>query len=198
MIKRFFPLLGMGLSILLGSNMSNATEEPAYEVIEQWGDIEVREYSPRILAVTTLSSNGETTGGFRRLADYIFGGNSEGMSIAMTAPVEETLGEEQPTMAFTMPSEYSMDALPKPNDSSVKLEAVGARTVAAVRFSGWATSGRVARAERQLREQLEEQGIAVTGQASLNQYNPPWTPPFMRRNEVVLPVAVDQVKRGSR
>ncbi len=189
MINRFFPLLGMGLIILLGSNMSNATEEPVYEVIEQWGDIEVREYAPRIVAVTTLSSNGETTGGFRRLADYIFGGNSEGMSIAMTAPVEETLGDEQPIMAFTMPAEYSMDALPEPNDSSVKLEAVGPRTVAAVSFSGWATSGRVARAERELREQLEEQGITVTGQASLNQYNPPWTPPFMRRNEVVLPVA---------
>jgi hypothetical protein len=195
---RFVPLLGIAISFLLGSNMSQAAEEPSFEVLEQWDEMEIREYAPTIRAVTDLSSNGETTGGFRRLADYIFGGNSKGMSIAMTAPVEETLGGDRPVMAFTLPAEYAMDALPEPNSGSVRLEALEARTVAVSSFSGWATSGRVTREENALRKALASRGIVVTGEASLNQYNPPWTPPFMRRNEVMVPVAFDENSSESR
>lgn len=193
MKSRLSYLLGAAasLTLLLGANMSRAIEEPAYQMLEKWGDVEVREYAPRIRAVTPLKSRDESSGGFRRLADYIFGGNSEDMSIAMTAPVEETLGDAQPVMAFTMPAQYEMETLPQPNDNKVELEAVGARVVAVTRFSGWATSGKVARAERALRDELLARGVKVTGQATLNQYNPPWTPPFMRRNEIMLPIALN-------
>ncbi|WP_223177884.1 SOUL family heme-binding protein [Pseudohalioglobus sediminis] len=187
---KFFGLgMGVLMSLILGSASANAIEEPEYEVVELIGEVEIREYAPRIVAVTTLASNSDTTGGFRRLADYIFGGNSAGKSIAMTAPVEETLGVPEPLMAFTMPAEYTMAELPEPDNEAVTLREVDARTVAVTQFSGWATAGRVARAERELREALAQRDITVTGAATLNQYNPPWTLPFLRRNEVMVPVA---------
>ena len=109
------------------------------------------------------------------------------MEIAMTAPVEETL-EPEPTMAFTMPGEYRMEDLPAPDDSEVELVEMPARTVAVLAFSGWATGGKVADRTKELLETLQVRGIEVVGPPSLNQYNPPWTPPFMRRNEIMVGV----------
>ena len=101
------------LVMLTGTPMANATEEPSWELINQIDDVELRRYDPTIEARTPLVHNRESTGGFRRLAGYIFGGNASGEEIAMTAPVAETLVPEDPVMAFTMPSEYTMADLPQ-------------------------------------------------------------------------------------
>ena len=102
----------------------------------------------------------------------------------MTAPVQETLGVEQPEMAFTMPREYTMEDLPEPVSDAVRLDEIPGRTVAVIRFSGWATEGKVKRMRKKLNQVMAKHGIAASGDWSLNQYNPPWTPPFLRRNEI--------------
>ena len=177
-LRAFFSislLLGAGVNVMAGN-----VEEPAHTVTDRIGRVEIREYQPVVQAVTTLESSGRTSAGFRRLAGYIFGGNEGEEKIAMTAPVTETLGVARPQLAFTMPRAYdSLESLPQPSDPVVTLVEVPARTVAVIGFSGWATSARVNKFERQLRATLASHGIVDAGPALLNQYNPPWTPPFM-------------------
>lgn len=176
--------------LLIGTaNMAHSIEEPGYQVVESIDAIEIRSYSPVVQAVTNLPDSSESSEGFRRLAGYIFGGNDQEQKIAMTAPVRETLGVEHPEMAFTMPVEYALDDLPTPADGRVRLKIEPAKTVAVVQFSGWATRSRVSRYEQELRAVLNNNAIQIVGEASLNQYNPPWTLPFLRRNEIMIEVA---------
>ncbi len=163
-------------------------EEPRWELLDTLGEVEVRLYEPTVQAVTRIDSSAATSKGFRRLAGYIFGGNERAQSIAMTAPVQETLTSGAPLMAFTMPSEYALEDLPAPDDDRVTLVPVPAKTIAAVRFSGWATGPKVAKMRERLLTTLEQNGVEVTGEPVLNQYNPPWTMPFLRRNEVTVEV----------
>lgn len=187
------PARSAGLLLLLiwlwsGVAMAADIEEPAWQLRDSFDGVELRDYAPSIQAKTVLAHGGETSTGFRRLAGFIFGGNDRSQKIAMTAPVQETLQEQGPVMAFTMPSRYSLAELPRPVDARITLEEVPARTVAVLRFSGWATDAAVARRTRQLLSALEQRDIAPVGVPSLNQYNPPWTPPFLRRNEIMVEV----------
>ena len=168
--------------------MAHSVEEPEWNLLGNIEQVEIRQYEATIEAVTELPGKNHTSAGFRRLAGYIFGGNETGESIAMTAPVRENLVQSRPEMAFTMPSEYQLDQLPQPDDTSVSFVEVPPRTVAVIRFSGWATSRNVANRQRELLSTLDSNGVAVTGYPSLNQYNPPWTPPFLRRNEIMIEV----------
>jgi effector-binding domain-containing protein len=95
-------------------------------------------------------------------------------------------------MAFTMPAEYAIEDLPAPSDQRVSVVPVPARTVAAIRFSGWATGGKVVKMKKRLLATLIEQGVEVTGEPVLNQYNPPWTAPFLRRNEIAVEIKWEQ------
>ena len=159
---------------LLGvCNMAQSVEEPKYTLIGTIGKVEFRHYDAVIQARTTLVNSGETSAGFRRLAGFIFGGNDAEQKIAMTAPVQETIAKEQVELAFTMPGEYSLETLPAPNDPTVSLTHVPARTVAVISFSGWATPAKVQRYQQQLVEYLESQEIASVAAPMLNQYNPP-------------------------
>ena len=176
--------------ILIGvTGMAHSIEEPQYRVLESIDKIEIRRYQPVVQAVTTLPGRSHSSAGFRRLAGFIFGGNNQEQRIAMTAPVGETLGAATTEMAFTLPGKYTLEDLPRPSDSRVKLHNVPARTVAVVTFSGWATRSRITHFEQELRAALNRGSIEITGEASLNQYNPPWTLPFLRRNEIMIEVA---------
>jgi len=172
--------------------MAADTEEPSWTLVDTLDEVELRAYAPTVRAVTRLDHSGQTTAGFQRLAGFIFGGNETGEKIAMTAPVEETLSSEAPIMAFTMPAQYAMDDLPAPQDDSVQLTEMPGRNMAAIRFSGWATDGKVDRKTDELMETLARHGIDTVGDPSLNQYNPPWTPPFLRRNEIMIEVRLPQ------
>ncbi len=177
------------LTLTLGlSNMANSIEEPDYNLVFNLGKVEIRQYEPVIQAVTELPSNRGTTSGFQRLAGYIFGGNEQEASIAMTAPVQESLNNPNPEMAFTMPSAWTMNSLPEPDDDSVKLVEVPERTMAVIEFSGWATQRKINKYLQQLESTLMAQDVEMVGVPMLNQYNPPWTPPFLRRNEVMVEV----------
>ena len=169
------------------ANHAMALEEPTYKVEKVWEaeQIEIRAYAPRIMAVTGMD---DSNGGFRVLAGYIFGGNAEEEKIAMTAPVQQSMAGEK-EMAFMMPAEYVLDDLPAPEDQRVSLREAPAYTAAVIRFSGWASADKADENWQQLRRFLIAKDIDITGEPTLNQYNPPWTLPFMRRNEIIVPVA---------
>ena len=185
------PVLNRALVLCLLTVLSpvaNSIEEPQFELVSQIGAIEIRRYSPTIQAVTPMPDY--SSGGFRRLAGYIFGGNDGDQSIAMTAPVQETMGGNDGEMAFTMPSEYSMEALPNPKDERVSLRHVPERTVAVIVFSGRASDAKAQTKWEELSNALAEAGVRTSGGPFLNQYNPPWTLPFLRRNEVMVEIDV--------
>jgi hypothetical protein len=166
-----------------------AIEEPVYQVEKAWEaeQIELRAYAPRIMAVTGMNEDSDS--GFRVLAGYIFGGNAEEQKIAMTAPVQQTMAGEK-EMAFMMPAEYALKDLPQPEDQRVSFREAPAYTAAVIQFSGWASADKADENWKQLQRFLIAEGIDITGEPTLNQYNPPWTLPFMRRNEIIVPVAV--------
>ena len=168
---------------------AQAIEEPAYTIEKAWEaeQIEIRSYAPRVMAVTTMQ--GDEDDGFRVLAGYIFGGNAEEEKIAMTAPVQQSMEGEQ-EMAFMMPAQYALEDLPEPQDQRVAFRQEPAYTAAVIRFSGWASADKADSHWQTLRRFLIAEGIDITGEPTLNQYNPPWTLPFMRRNEIIVPVAV--------
>jgi hypothetical protein len=163
-----------------------AIEEPMYQVEKAWEaeQIEIRAYAPRVMAVTGMDEDSD--GGFRVLAGYIFGGNAEEQKIAMTAQ-QSMAGEKE--MAFMIPAEYALEDLPEPEDERVSFREAPAYTAAVIQFSGWASVDKADENWQQLRRFLIAEGIEITGQPTLNQYNPPWTLPFMRRNEIIVPVA---------
>lgn len=183
-----------------------AIEEPEYEIVSDHGDFEIRRYAPMILAETHVDSDFEKAGSeaFRRLFGYISGDNAARAKIEMTAPVVQELLSEKIAMtapvvqqpdesgwriAFVVPAEYSCETAPEPTDPRVSLRLVPERLVAAVRFSGTWGEERFTGHEDELREWLTEHGLRPLGEAVYARYNPPFTPWFMRRNEVMIPVA---------
>lgn len=171
--------------------MAERLEEPVYEVVSSHGDFEVRRYAPTVQArvQTAGRDGGAASGGFRRIAGYIFGGNSDRTSIAMTAPVHMWEGEDSGWMAFTMPSAYALETLPTPNDAGVRLHPTSAATMAVARFSGRTTPKKTARVENELRAAIEREGYVAVEPAVLAVYENPWTTlPFMRRNELHIEV----------
>lgn len=205
--RKMISRIAAGLAlVLLTSGVAMAIEEPEYEIVADHGDFEIRRYAPMILAETRVDSDFEKAGNeaFRRLFGYISGDNTAREKIEMTAPVVQEPSSEKIAMtapvvqqsddsgwrvAFVVPAEYSWETAPEPNDPRVSLRLVPERLVAAVRFSGTWGEERFAGHEGELRERLAEHGLQPVGEAVYARYNPPFTPWFMRRNEVLIPVA---------
>lgn len=181
----------------------SGTEEPSFTVERHLGDVEIRRYGPRIAAQTAIAADEEAARneGFRRLARYIFGGNKGKAKIAMTAPVAQEQGQKiamtapvaaergaggQWVIRFFMPSEHSLDSLPTPDDARVELVAVPAETVAVLRFSGIASTEAIAARTEELMSALREAGVEPKSDPFTWFYDPPWTVPFRRRNEVAV------------
>ncbi len=175
-------------AIAAGPLMSRV-EQPKYEVVDASGAIELRTYAPMVIAEV------ETTGerrpaieeGFRRIAAYIFGRNASATKIAMTAPVaQQSVGAQQWTVSFIMPAQWSLATLPAPGDSGIRLVPVASRKMIAITFPGTATTELIAAKTRELRDYAAAKGIKVTGEPLLAFYNPPWTLPILRHNEVLF------------
>lgn len=178
-------------------------EEPRFRVEADHGAFEVRLYEPVVVAETSVRGDFREGGneGFRRLAGFIFGGNDGGRKIAMTAPVAvERPGDGRAEVAqerrggawivsFTMPSSLRLEDLPAPEDARVWLRKVGARRVAAVKFSGTWGEEKFREKATELAALVREKGLVPRGEAVYARYDPPWTPWFLRRNEVLLEVA---------
>ena len=210
MIKKFvWWILGVLAVLLLGAALlgpilSNV-EQPKYTLAERSGNIEIRDYAPMIAAETKVTGDRrEAIGdGFRIIADYIFGNNTASKKVPMTAPVTQQ-GSEKIAMtapvtqqgdgkswrvAFIMPSEYTMDTLPKPNNPAVELKEVPAKRFGVIRFSGMGGQGNLDRHAEELQAFLEAKNLAFPSPPTYAFYNPPWTLPFMRRNEVLIEIA---------
>lgn len=212
----FSRFVGMGalIATLTFGNVAMAIEQPSYAVSIKSGAIEVRNYAPQLAAQVEVTGEREAAinAGFRLLADYIFGnnrGNSQvamtapviqapkdeakgirGRSIAMTAPVVQLpAGENGWSVRFIMPAKYTLESIPKPNDPRVRLVSVASQRIAAIRFSGLANEKTLQRKTEELRAYLAAQRLAAAGPASYAFYDPPWTLPFLRRNEVLIDLA---------
>jgi effector-binding domain-containing protein len=182
-----------------------AIEEIKYATIEKSDNLEIRRYESHIVAETFVEGKFEEVGseGFRRLADYIDGKNRKKHSIAMTAPVTQEKGSQKIAMTapvgqeksrdkwritFTMPAEYTLENLPEPLDSRIRLKTEPARLMAAIRYSGtWRRSGYDKNLAK-LRAWIADRGYRPVGEPVWARYNPPFMPWFLRRNEILIPV----------
>ena len=198
------------LSALAALPAMAAIEEPRFDTLRQSGDFEVRHYAPMLVAETFVAGDlSRASGdGFRLIAGYIFGDNvaatgagSEKVAmtapvtmeaagkIAMTAPVTTEAAGDRYRMHFVMPSKYTLDTLPRPRDSRVKLREIPAQRMAVIRFSGLAGDEKVRDKTEELLAWMTAEGLAPAGAPQLARYDPPWTLPFLRRNEVMIPVS---------
>ncbi|MCH9838604.1 heme-binding protein [bacterium] len=172
-----------------------AYEGPTYCVEERIGEIELRRYKAYLVAETLVRGPLEDAGndGFRLLAGYIFGGNktADGGSskISMTTPVTQDRVGDQYRVRFAMPSEYTGDLLPVPNDLRVTISAIAPQYLAAIRYRGRWSRSRYEQHLRKLSEALQRSDHTAVGEPIWARYDPPWTPWFLRRNEVL--VAID-------
>lgn len=197
-----FSLFAMTLAM---TNAARATEEPRFTVVDKIGIIEVRAYGPRLAADVVVRGDEEDarSDGFRLLADYIFGNNTARESIAMTAPVSQARSEEIDMTApvsqtrdasggwrvrFFMPSKYTMATLPRPNNPAVQIVEVPGETMAVLRFSNSRSTEAIAQRNAELLTGLANSRWTPAGQPVTWLYDPPWTLPFFRRNEVAVPV----------
>ena len=199
-------VLGAVLGATLFGAETMAVEEPAFQTVQHDGAFEVRDYPALVVAEVTVSGDQKEAAskGFRLLAGYIFGGNKRRQSIAMTAPVDQAPTSEKIAMTapvtqtqsadewvvrFTMPSAYSIETLPEPDDPKVHLRVLPPARFAVLQFSGLARQDDVSAKTAELEKLAKTHHLRAIGPASLAQYNPPWTLWFMRRNEVMIPVA---------
>lgn len=187
------------------------TAEPPFTTVDRLADaIEIRRYGPRAAAevrLTGKAADGSTSRAqgraFRTLFAYIQGANEGGREIAMTAPVEQqtagstivmtapvesTTDDGDLVMRFFLPDDLSAASAPEPTDPDVTIVELPASDVAVSRFTGWWSEPGLARRQAALIDALDGTGWVATGPPVGWFYDPPWTIPFLRRNEVAVPV----------
>lgn len=192
-------------------------EQPVFEVLKKAAEFELRSYQPMVVAEVVVLGDIATAGkeGSRLVKDYIFreGANKpsgtvseegEGGKIAMTVPVTmektaekismtvpvtmESSGGSGYRLHFVMPSQYTLQTLPKPTDPRVSLREIPAQKVAAVRFSKFSTEATVAEQTALLQDWMAKQGLKAAGKPQFARYDPPFVPPLLRRSEILIPV----------
>ncbi len=183
-----------------------AIESPKYTLVKRDNKFEVRDYGEYIAAEIDVEAgfSDALNTGFGILAGYIFGGNSAGSSIAMTAPVSETsspkseripmtkpvsayLKQDQVyTVSFSMPRKYTLDTLPRPNDKNITIRIIPASRVAVLKYSGSLNEKLAANKTSELMAWLKQNNITPKSTATSSQYNPPWIPGPFRTNEVMV------------
>ena len=193
----------VGAGALWGPIVSNV-EQPKYNVISTDHKIEIRDYAPMIVAEADVSGERDKAigEGFRIIAEYIFGSNQSSRKVSMTSPVTQQSNEKiamtAPVMQqgqerswqvrFTMPASYTLDTLLKPNNPAIKLIKIEGKRFAVIRFSGLAGEDRLKRQTDELIEFIKSRNLTVTSAPTYAFYNPPWTLPFLRRNEIMIEV----------
>ena len=192
MRKAMYILIGLVVAFIgvqaYTTMSTQGTPQQPYTVLKTIGDMELRRY-PEALTASVLRPGATykeiSSPGFRSLAGYIFGGNEGGKKIAMTSPVHMELGTDSSRMSFVMPSDVTMDSLPRPNDADVTLQRVPEEMVAALRFGGFSSDEKIATHPRELLQQVEDAGLHAIGLVRFLGYDPPWQL-VARRNEVVV------------
>ncbi|MCF1504510.1 heme-binding protein [Afifella sp. H1R] len=190
-------LVLVGGAIYAARRTSLYIEEPDYDVVDRKSEFEVREYGKQVVAEAHATGRREQAlkAGFHKLADYIFARQRPGKKIAMTAPVVQApvVGENGRrrgwAVRFIMPAKWSLADLPKPAQDDVVLKEMSPRRVAAVRFSGQMNDRLALENLEALRLFIEDHGLKAIGEPIYAYYNPPMTPGFMRRNEIMVEVS---------
>ena len=207
--RKILPIfILMSLIFTAGCSSMGKTPEPSWRSVRKDGNIEIREYDPMIVAEVTTSGEryAAINDGFRILAAYIFGNNTAQRKIEMTAPVTQQAESQKIPMTapamqeavgkngewktrFIMPKNFTLATLPKPKDNRIHISEIPAFKTAVIRFSGFNTDNNIAKHQAQLITWLEKNGIQIGGVPTYAFYNPPWTPPFMKRNEVMFMIS---------
>ena len=202
--------------LLIWGQSAMAIEEPAFKIISKVDTFEVRLYAPFLIAETVVEGDMDeaSTKGFRKIADYIFGNNRvaqtgssskiamtapvtlepQSQKIAMTAPV--TLSSATADLAnakmwrvhFVMPAKYNINSIPQPNNADVKLKEVPGKLFAVNSYTGFNTMANVQGKTDELLAWLQQKNIQVLGNPQLSRYDPPWTVPLFRRNEIMIEI----------
>ena len=192
------------LSVVAPKVARQRSDQPRYEVLHDEEPFQLRAYEPMLVAKVTVEGerNEAADAAFKRLADYIFATNREGEEIAMTTPVSQVPAGADAlmtvsgagtyagryTVRFMMPHEWTEDTLPAPTDEGIEIETVPARRIAVVTFAGRATDETVRERAEALDGFVERRGLTRDGTVEYAYYDPPWTPPPLRRNEVMFGV----------
>jgi hypothetical protein len=196
MKKRIFLIVSFLLVLVLifikiNSVMAaSKTETQTYRILKTEKNFEIRYYPPAILATVISSAKSYkelATPGFRKLANYIFGGNKSNKSISMTTPVHMDINDTMSSMSFVMPSAYTKDNLPEPNDSNVTISTMTEDYVAAIRFGGYASDREIKKYTDKLKNALISNGIEFYGDFRFLGYNAPFQF-WNRRNEVIVSI----------
>ena len=182
-------LLLIAVPILL-SFTKTSIEKQKYRLVKKEKEFEIRFYPPAILATTrsAVKSYRELgSSGFRKIAGYIFGNNESSAKIAMTSPVHMDINDKGSSMSFVMPSQYTLDKLPRPVDSRVELHESAAVYMAAIEFGGYANDEKIKQYADRLVQALKRNGIKATGNPTFLGYNAPYEL-IGRKNEVVIAI----------
>jgi SOUL heme-binding protein len=200
------------LNAILFAGAVMAIEEPQFTLLEKTPPFELRSYAPMILAEVQVEGDLDeaSSQGFRLIAAYIFGQNQVSEKIAMTAPVavEEPVPKSTKiamtapvnieahsgkwTVSFVMPAQYTMESLPKPLNPRVQIRQIPAVKRAVILFSGFYSENKVAEKTLELEQWIKTKNLQSIGAPKFARYNPPWTLPFLRRNEVMIDVRDSQ------
>lgn len=204
-----FAMLAI-IALAVAPTTANATEEPSYQTLVKDGKFEIRQYEATIVAEVEITGDMRRAGnsGFRPLADFIFGNNTsrskidmtapvtrvKSEKIEMTAPVTRTLSDNDVwTVAFVMPSDWTMETLPVPNNPDVTIREVPGELIATVKFSGVGREQTFAQKQSALEDWLVKQGYQMIGRPRYAGYDAPYVPGPFRRNEVMIPVGPSPV-----
>jgi hypothetical protein len=198
-------LLIMLIVVAVGAEpVMSRVEQPEYTVTSAEGAVELRSYGPMIAAEAVVAGERKAAinEGFRLIAAYIFGANKPNAKIAMTAPVQQqrqTIAMTAPvtqqgtgnvwTVRFIMPKSSTLETLPEPADERIRLRPILPRRLVAITFSGFASNDAIDKRIGELQRYATEHKLTTTGEPLLAFYDPPWTLPFLRRNEVMLELA---------
>ncbi len=203
----FVAFLLLLVAVVFPGERAMSIEMPAYSVAYKDGDIEYRQYASYLVAETQVANTANYSDagdeGFRRLFRYITGANTTqakiamtapveqsaaSQKIAMTAPVEQTAADGGWTVSFVVPRQYNLETVPLPSNPQVRIREVPGELRAVLRYSGRWTEKLFAKRKAELLELLEAAGVDATGEVHSALYNPPYLPPFLRRNEVQVTV----------
>jgi hypothetical protein len=204
-VKRIAPIITVIMLSSIAGGCAITSNEVKYKVVIKTKNFELRDYPAYVVAETVVDGTLEDAGNkaFRRLFGYISGKNRSREKIAMTAPVSQEATSEKITMtapvgqqraeggwvvSFTMPISYTLQTLPVPEDTAVELRQIRARRMASVQYSGTWSESRYLQYLQELELWIEKNGFRMMGEPVWARYNPPFTPWFLRRNEILIPV----------
>jgi hypothetical protein len=204
---------------LAGAGQVMAIEEPKYEVLQSDDTYEVRQYAPILIAETIVEGDMDEASnkGFRLIADFIFGNNQvvdttssekiamtapvtvepQSTTISMTAPVTVEPQSEYANMQqakqwrvhFVMPSRYTLSNIPKPKNNAVNLREIPSKFFVVHQYSGFNTVARFQAKTQETKDWALKRELKLIGTPQLSRYDPPWTLPMFRRNEIMIEIS---------